>query len=147
MDCRPIKNCGGWTVDCGLFTYLCPLTSMALTTLPMKLLIINGPNLNLLGVREKSVYGNRSFEDYFEELKTSFPDVELEYFQSNTEGTLIDKIHETGFSYKGIILNAGAYTQFLHECITELRAGFFIILPVQPYISRIYKNSSMHYAE
>ena len=72
---------------------------MALTTLPMKMLIINGPNLNLLGVREKSVYGNRSFEDYFEELKTSFPDVELEYFQSNTEGTLIDKIHETGFSY------------------------------------------------
>src|SRR5688500_12741644 len=76
----------------------------------MKLLIINGPNLNLLGVREKAVYGNRSFEDYFEELKKAFPDLELEYFQSNTEGTLIDKIHEVGFTYKGIILNAGAYT-------------------------------------
>ena len=143
MDCRPIKNCGGWTVDCGLFTYLCPLTSMALTPLPMKLLIINGPNLNLLGVREKSVYGNRSFEDYFEELKTSFPAVELEYFQSNTEGTLIDKIHEAGFSYKGIILNAGAYT---HTSLALADAIGAVTTPViEVHLSNIYAREAFRH--
>ena len=76
----------------------------------MKIIIINGPNLNLLGTREKSVYGEQTFEDYFEQLKSSFPDVELEYFQSNVEGELIDKIQEVGFSYGGILLNAGGYT-------------------------------------
>jgi 3-dehydroquinate dehydratase-2 len=72
----------------------------------MKILIINGPNLNLLGTREKSVYGEQTFEDYLEQLKSSFPEVELEYFQSNVEGELIDKIQEVGFSYGGILLNA-----------------------------------------
>ena len=76
----------------------------------MNLLIINGPNLNLLGVREKSIYGTESFESYFAELKKDFPSIELEYFQSNTEGELINKIHEHGFSSDGIIINAGAYT-------------------------------------
>ena len=76
----------------------------------MKVIIINGPNLNLLGTREKSVYGGQTFEDYFEELKSSYPDVILEYFQSNVEGELIDKIQEVGFSYDGILLNAGGYT-------------------------------------
>ncbi|MCD8538799.1 MAG: type II 3-dehydroquinate dehydratase [Leadbetterella sp.] len=76
----------------------------------MKIIIINGPNLNLLGKREPEIYGHQSFEDYFETLKAEFPGVTLEYFHSNHEGALIDKIHEVGFSYDGIILNAGALT-------------------------------------
>lgn len=76
----------------------------------MKIIIINGPNLNLLGKRETSIYGNQSFEDYFEELKSKYKDIDLDYYQSNIEGELIDKLHEVGFSYDGIILNAGAYT-------------------------------------
>ena len=76
----------------------------------MKIIIINGPNLNLLGKRETSIYGNQSVEDYFEELKSKYEDIELEYYQSNIEGELIDKLHDVGFSYDGIILNAGAYT-------------------------------------
>jgi 3-dehydroquinate dehydratase-2 len=76
----------------------------------MKIQIINGPNLNLLGVREKSIYGDSSFETYFEELKSKYSIIELEYFQSNVEGEIINKLHEVGFSFDGIILNAGAYT-------------------------------------
>ena len=76
----------------------------------MKICIINGPNLNLIGKREPEIYGNQSFEDYFLELKTKFPTLELTYFQSNVEGELINKIHEVGFSFDGIILNAGGYT-------------------------------------
>ena len=76
----------------------------------MKIIIINGPNLNLLGKREPELYGNRTFEEYFGELQTQFPEIELEYFQSNVEGELIDKIQEVGFDYDGIILNAAAYT-------------------------------------
>jgi len=76
----------------------------------MKLLIINGPNLNLLGKREQNIYGSESFDDYFQKLNTLFPDISLTYFQSNIEGELIDKLHEQGFSADGIILNAGAYT-------------------------------------
>lgn len=76
----------------------------------MKIQIINGPNLNLLGMREPDVYGSRSFNHYLEVLKDAFPDVELLYFQSNIEGEIINKIHETGFDYNGIVLNAGGYT-------------------------------------
>lgn len=76
----------------------------------MKIIIINGPNLNLLGKREPEVYGNQDFEGYFNDLKLKFPEVELDYYQSNIEGELITKIQETGFSYDGIILNAAAYT-------------------------------------
>lgn len=76
----------------------------------MKILIINGPNLNLLGKREPEVYGNQTFTDYFDILKEKFSNIELEYFQSNIEGELIDKIQEVGFSYDGIILNAASYT-------------------------------------
>ena len=76
----------------------------------MKIIIINGPNLNLLGKREPEIYGGETFEDYFEKLKQHFPDIDLEYFQSNIEGELISRIQEVGFSYDGIILNAGAYT-------------------------------------
>lgn len=76
----------------------------------MKLLIMNGPNLNLLGVREKNIYGEQSFESYFEELKQKFPDIELDYYQSNVEGELINRIHEARGVYDGIVLNAGGYT-------------------------------------
>lgn len=75
-----------------------------------KVIIINGPNLNLLGKREPEIYGSLNFTDFFEELKVKFPAMELTYFQSNIEGELIDKLHEVGFSYDGILLNAGAYT-------------------------------------
>jgi len=76
----------------------------------MKIIIINGPNLNLLGKREPEVYGDKTFEDYFADLQFKFKDVQLEYFQSNIEGELIGKIQEVGFSYDGIVLNAAAYT-------------------------------------
>ncbi|MBN4062234.1 MAG: type II 3-dehydroquinate dehydratase [Flavobacteriales bacterium] len=76
----------------------------------MKIIIINGPNLNLLGTREKNVYGETSFEAYFKQLKEKYNSIELEYYQSNVEGELINKLHEVGFSYEGIILNAGGYT-------------------------------------
>ena len=76
----------------------------------MKLIIINGPNLNLLGTREPDLYGNKTFEEYLNELKSNFPTTRIDYFQSNIEGELIDKIQEVGFSYDGIILNAAAYT-------------------------------------
>ena len=76
----------------------------------MKIIIINGPNLNLLGKREPEIYGSHSFEDYFKELQNKFSALDLYYFQSNIEGEIIDKLHEVGFSYDGIILNAAAYT-------------------------------------
>jgi len=75
-----------------------------------KLIIINGPNLNLLGKREPNIYGSLSFTEFLDEVKEKYPDVELHYYQSNIEGNLIDKLHEVGFSYDGIILNAAAYT-------------------------------------
>jgi 3-dehydroquinate dehydratase II len=76
----------------------------------MRLLILNGPNLNLLGKREPEVYGHTSFEDFFVELKNNFPQVQFDYFQSNIEGELINKLHEVGFSFDGIIFNPGGYT-------------------------------------
>ncbi len=76
----------------------------------MKILIINGPNLNLLGRREPAIYGNLTFDEFFVSLKKKHQTIELSYFQSNIEGELIDKLHEVGFSYDGIILNAGGYT-------------------------------------
>lgn len=76
----------------------------------MRVLLLNGPNLNLLGQRETSIYGNQDFDSFFNELKSQFPTVQLEYFQSNVEGEIINKLQEVGFSYDGIVLNAGAYT-------------------------------------
>lgn len=109
----------------------------------MKIIIINGPNLNLLGVREKTVYGNRSFEHYFEELKSTYADNELEYFQSNTEGTLIDKLHEVGFTFNGIVLNAGAYT---HTSIALSDAIAAITTPVvEVHISNIYAREAFRH--
>lgn len=75
-----------------------------------RIIIINGPNLNLLGKREPEIYGSNSFEDFFDKLKVKYNDIQLEYFQSNIEGELINKLHEVGFEYDGIILNAAAYT-------------------------------------
>jgi len=100
--------------------------------------IVNGPNLNLLGKREPSVYGNQTFEAFFLELKVQFPDVELDYFQSNSEGALIDKLHEVGFSYDGIVLNAGAYT---HTSIAIADAIRSITTPViEVHISNVFKR-------
>ncbi len=102
----------------------------------MKIQIINGPNLNLLGVREKSIYGDSSFETYFEDLRSKYSIIELEYFQSNVEGEIINKLHEVGFSYDGIILNAGGYTH-TSVAISDAIAG--IKTPVvEVHISNIY---------
>jgi 3-dehydroquinate dehydratase-2 len=76
----------------------------------MKIIIINGPNLNLLGKREPEIYGNQTFEEYFQQLKSKFSNIELHYFQSNIEGELVSKLQEVGFNYDGIVLNAAAYT-------------------------------------
>ena len=89
----------------------------------MHLLILNGPNLNLLGQREPEVYGNQSFDSYLDELKLQFPSVHLDYFQSNVEGEIINKLQEVGFSYDGIILNAGAYTHTsvaISDCVKAI---------------------------
>ena len=102
----------------------------------MQILIVNGPNLNLLGRREPTVYGNRSFTDYLEKLRSQFPQVQIEYFQSNIEGELIDKLQEVGFSYDGIVLNAGAYTHTsiaLHDCIRAIETPV-----VEVHISNVY---------
>ncbi|MFA6806280.1 MAG: type II 3-dehydroquinate dehydratase [Bacteroidales bacterium] len=101
----------------------------------MKLIIINGPNLNLLGIREKDIYGGISFEDYFQNLIKDFPQIELEYYQSNIEGEIINKLHEIGFKYNGIILNAGGYT---HSSVSIADAVKSIEAPViEVHISNI----------
>ena len=90
----------------------------------MKILIINGPNLNLLGVREPGIYGRESMDSYLPRLRGCYPDIDIEYFQSNVEGELINKMQEVGFSYDGIVLNAGAYTHTsiaILDCIRSLR--------------------------
>lgn len=89
----------------------------------MQLLLLNGPNLNLLGQRETSIYGNQDFDSFFKELKSQFPEIQLEYFQSNVEGEIINKLQEVGFSYDGVILNAGAYTHTsiaIGDCIKAI---------------------------
>lgn len=102
----------------------------------MKLIIINGPNLNLLGIREKAVYGDQSFEDYLEVLRTKYAGVSIDYYQSNVEGELINEIQEKGFLYDGIILNAGAYT---HTSIAIADAVKAIKAPVvEVHISNIF---------
>ena len=87
-----------------------------------KIAVINGPNLNLLGVREKSIYGDTSFASYFAGLKSRFENVELTYFQSNCEGSIIDEIHRVGFDVDGIVLNAGAYTHYSIAIADAIRA-------------------------
>ena len=102
----------------------------------MKVAIINGPNLNLLGKREPEIYGTESFEDYFERLRKEFPDVALHYYQSNHEGDIIDKLHEIGFEYEGILLNAGAYSHYSYAIADAIKS---IQTPVvEVHISDIY---------
>ncbi len=109
----------------------------------MKIIIINGPNLNLLGVRETSVYGNEFFLDYLNKLKSMFPEFQIDYFQSNIEGELINKVHETGFSYDGIILNAGGYT---HTSVALADAIAAIKAPVvEVHISNIFAREDFRH--
>ena len=109
----------------------------------MKILIINGPNLNLLGKREPEIYGHQTFEDYFSILKEKFANIQLEYFQSNSEGALIDKIHEIGFSYDGIVMNAGAYT---HTSIAIADAIGGVTTPVlEVHISNIHAREAFRH--
>ena len=109
----------------------------------MKILILNGPNLNLLGKREPGIYGAQGFEEYYEELRKRYPDVEFEYFQSNIEGEMIDKLHEVGFSYDGIVLNAGAYT---HTSVALQDAIRGIAAPVvEVHISNVHKREEFRH--
>ena len=102
----------------------------------MKIVIINGPNLNLLGIREPEKYGVRSFDDYLVELKERFVECEIEYYQSNVEGEIINKLHEVGFSVDGIVLNAGGYT---HTSVAIADAVAAIEVPViEVHITNIY---------
>ncbi len=105
-----------------------------------RIIIVNGPNLNLLGIREPEVYGNRTFEDYFQELRQHYQDIALEYYQSNVEGELINKLQEVGFSYDGIILNAGGYS---HTSVAIHDAIAAIMTPVvEVHISNIYAREA-----
>jgi 3-dehydroquinate dehydratase-2 len=109
----------------------------------MRIVIMNGPNLNLLGVREKSIYGDKSFISYFNELVTAYPHIQFEYFQSNIEGELINKIHETGFTVDGIILNAGAYT---HTSVALADAISAVTSPVvEVHISNVFKREAFRH--
>lgn len=108
-----------------------------------KFQIINGPNLNLLGKREPAIYGDASFEGYLEKLRESFPGCRIDYYQSNIEGELINKIHETGFSYDGIVLNAGAYT---HTSIALLDAIKAVDTPVvEVHISNVHAREDFRH--
>ena len=109
----------------------------------MKIQIINGPNLNLLGKREPDVYGNMDFESFFGKLKESFNAAELSYYQSNVEGEIINKLHEVGFNYDGIILNAGAYTHTsvaIHDAIGAIKAPV-----VEVHISNVYAREEFRH--
>ena len=109
----------------------------------MKIQIINGPNINLLGKREPSIYGSQSFEDYLVELRQAYPQVEFEYFQSNIEGEMINKIHQIGFDYDGIVLNAGAYT---HTSIALQDAIRAVTSPVvEVHISNVHAREEFRH--
>lgn len=104
----------------------------------MKILIVNGPNLNLLGKREPDIYGNDSFETYLTSLRQRYPEIEISYYQSNVEGELINRIQEAGFSADGIVLNAGAYTHTsvaLYDCIRSITSPV-----VEVHISNVHKR-------
>jgi 3-dehydroquinate dehydratase-2 len=109
----------------------------------MKIQIINGPNLNLLGVREKSIYGDASFETYLETLRARFTNISIDYYQSNIEGEIINKLHEIGFSYDGVVMNAGAYT---HTSIAIADAIAAINTPViEVHISNVHKREEFRH--
>ena len=109
----------------------------------MHLLILNGPNLNLLGQREPEVYGHQNFDSYFEELKLQFSTIQLDYFQSNVEGEIINKLQEVGFSYDGIILNAGAYTHTsvaISDCVKAIKSPV-----VEVHISNTFSRETFRH--
>lgn len=109
----------------------------------MKIAIINGPNLNLLGKRENEIYGDESFENYFKTLKSKFPKIQFMYFQSNVEGELVNKLQEVGFTYDGIILNAGAYT---HTSLALADTVAAITTPViEVHISNIFARENFRH--
>ncbi|MDD6892241.1 MAG: type II 3-dehydroquinate dehydratase [Bacteroidales bacterium] len=109
----------------------------------MRIQIINGPNINLLGKREPSIYGAVSFEDYLQTLKARYPEVEISYYQSNVEGEMINKIHEVGFEYDGIILNAGAYTHTSIALQDALRA---VTTPaIEVHISNVHQREEFRH--
>ncbi len=109
----------------------------------MKIQIINGPNINLLGKREPSIYGAVSFDTYLETLRQSYPDLELAYYQSNVEGEMINKLHEVGFTFDGIVLNAGAYT---HTSIALQDAIRAITAPVvEVHISNVHRREEFRH--
>ncbi len=108
-----------------------------------KLLILNGPNLNLLGIREKGIYGDQSFESYYQELKAKYSALDLQYFQSNSEGSIIDKLHEVGFEYDGIILNAGAYTH-TSVAIADAIAGINTAV-IEVHISNVHNREEFRH--
>ena len=104
----------------------------------MKILIVNGPNLNLLGQREPGIYGTSSFESYLPTLRQRYPDVEIDYYQSNVEGELINRMQQDGFTVDGIVLNAGAYTHTsiaLHDCISSLKSPV-----IEVHISNVHQR-------
>ncbi len=109
----------------------------------MKIQIINGPNLNLLGMREPSVYGDQSFTAWYEKLQKAFPEIRLDHYQSNVEGEIINKIHETGFDYDGVILNAGGYT---HTSVAIRDAIKSVRTPViEVHISNVYAREEFRH--
>jgi 3-dehydroquinate dehydratase-2 len=109
----------------------------------MKIQIINGPNLNLLGVREKSIYGDANFETYLVSLRERYPNIQIDYYQSNVEGEIINKIHEVGFSYDGIVLNAGAYTH-TSVAIADAIAAITVSV-IEVHISNVYKREEFRH--
>ena len=109
----------------------------------MKIQIINGPNLNLLGVREPGIYGSESFEVFLPKLRERYPDIEIDYYQSNVEGELINKMQKVGFTYDGIVLNAGAYTHTsvaLHDCIRSLKCPV-----IEVHISNVHQREEFRH--
>ena len=109
----------------------------------MKIQIINGPNLNLLGTREPGIYGTSSFDQYLPLLQAKYPDITIDYYQSNVEGELINKMQEVGFTYDGIVLNAGAYTHTsvaLHDCIRSLRCPV-----IEVHISNVHQREEFRH--
>ena len=109
----------------------------------MKILILNGPNLNLLGTREPGIYGSNSFDSYLPQLQQRYPDVQLDYYQSNIEGELINKMQEVGFTYDGIVFNAGAYTHTsiaLQDCIRSLKCPV-----IEVHISNVHTREEFRH--
>lgn len=109
----------------------------------MRIQIINGPNLNLLGIREPEIYGKKGFEEFLHPLRDKFPNVRIDYFQSNSEGELIDKIHEVGFDRDGIVLNAGAYTHYSYALMDAILSVSTPVVEV--HISNVHKREEFRH--